>query len=81
MDKQFKFDGKRCPQCNTDLKRKQTIDAYLCEKCNHEYFPDEVKIYPQKPRVVGITKKGKLVIRNLPDLTRDYNPPKLRRKE
>ena len=78
----FDWDGKICPECNGKcnkrlLKYPRPFYAYVCNECEMDWFPSELKIIPQKPIVVGITKKGTLEFRCVKDTSRGYNPPKL----
>jgi len=73
-----RFDGKYCPDCNTKLFLKNKF--YSCDKCEIDFFDDEIKIKFQKSVIVGVTKTGKLIHRVLPDPNRGYNPPKLTKK-
>ena len=78
-------DTKLCPDCNAQLAKKiikwpQVFEAYWCKACKMYFFIDEVKIRPNKT-ITWIDKKGDTIFRVVKDLTRGYNPPKLRRND
>ena len=82
---QFDWDGKICPDCSGKcakrlLKWPHPFEAYVCNDCEMDWFPHEMKIRPQKPVVIGIDKKGKLEFRVVKDTSRGYKPPKLTKK-
>ena len=76
-------DGKYCPDCNVKLAKRiikwpQIFEAYWCRKCKLDFFREDVIIFPQKTVCIG-HKKGKPEYRVYKDVSRGYNPPKLRR--
>jgi len=77
-------DGKYCPDCNVKLTKRiikwpQIFEAYWCKACELDFFLEDVTILPQKVVCIG-HKKGKPEYRIYKDVSRGYNPPKLRRK-
>ena len=82
---QFDWDGKYCPDCGGKcakrlLKYPSPFEAYVCNDCEMDWFPSELNILPQKPVVIGVTKKGEMKFRCVKDTSRGYNPPKLTKK-
>ena len=83
---QFDWDGKYCPDCGGKCAKKllkfpHPFEAYVCRDCEMDWFPTELEILPQKPIAIGVKKNGELKFRCVKDLTRDYKPPKLTRKD
>ena len=76
-----RWDGKYCPDCSSMLKINNQQKHYQCLKCEIDFFDNEIKVKFQKNVIVGVTKKGKLIHRVMPDPMRGYKPPKLRKLE
>jgi len=77
-------DGKYCPDCDSKLGKRLMkwpwiFEAYWCKNCKMDFFIEDVTILPQKTVCIGY-KKGKPEYRVYKDVSRGYNPPKLRGK-